>query len=144
MKPNEFPTFIGVDLGWYAKPSGLAIFQWTSRGLRLCEVTRMRDEKDIRRWFSEFRGAVIALLPVLLERLVDDVLKLRWQVGIQPNGRGGRLSQNRFENYSWTLSTERQRSRRHLVEHNTKQKQIRPCIEFFASHLLRGHIGDSP
>lgn len=78
MKPNECPTFIGVDLGWYGKPSGLAVFRWVSRGLRLCEVTRMRDEKEIRGWISERAGLGAAVVAV------DAPIIIRNKKGIRP------------------------------------------------------------
>ena len=52
MNPKECPAFIGVDLGWYGKPSGLAVFRWVGRKLSLSDVTRLRDKQDILNWIA--------------------------------------------------------------------------------------------
>ena len=78
MKPNECPTFIGVDLGWYGKPSGLAVFRLIGRGLRLREVTRIQDEKEIRGWVSERAGVGTAVVAV------DAPIIIRNKNGIRP------------------------------------------------------------
>jgi hypothetical protein len=38
MSCNQFPAFIGVDLGRYGKPSGLALLRWVGCRLRLCDL----------------------------------------------------------------------------------------------------------
>jgi len=52
MNSNECPAFVGVHLGWYGKPSGLAVL---GRKLRLCDVSRLRDEHDILTWIANVR-----------------------------------------------------------------------------------------
>jgi predicted RNase H-like nuclease len=64
MNCNEYPAFIGVDLGWYGKPSGLAVFRWDGRGLRLGDVTRIQDEEEIRGWIAKKAGAGTAVVAV--------------------------------------------------------------------------------
>jgi len=46
-------TFIGVDLGWYGKPSGLASIELGNAGLRLRSVTRLGRVDEILNWIQE-------------------------------------------------------------------------------------------
>ena len=48
--------FLGVDLGWYGKPSGLASIAFDREGLSLRNVTRMEDTDDILRWIKSEAG----------------------------------------------------------------------------------------
>lgn len=64
MNPKACPAFIGVDLGWYGKPSGLAVLRWVGRKLNLGDVTRLRDEQDILNWIARTAGAGIAIVAV--------------------------------------------------------------------------------
>jgi predicted RNase H-like nuclease len=45
-------TFIGVDLGWYGKPSGLASIGLIDGGLNLRKVTRLESPKEILHWIE--------------------------------------------------------------------------------------------
>lgn len=45
-------VFLGVDLGWYGKPSGLASIAINREGLSLRNVTRLEDTDDILRWIK--------------------------------------------------------------------------------------------
>ena len=50
-------TFIGVDLGWYGKPSGLASLALEGSELRLRNITRLESVDEILGWIqSEARG----------------------------------------------------------------------------------------
>ena len=42
--------FIGVDLGWYGKPTGLAALNWSGKELTLIEVTRIEESSAIANW----------------------------------------------------------------------------------------------
>ena len=64
MNPKQCPAFIGVDLGWYGKPSGLAVFRWVGRKLRLGDVTRLPDKQDILDWIAKTAGAGLAVVAV--------------------------------------------------------------------------------
>lgn len=71
-------TFIGVDLGWYGKPSGLASLTLEGSELRLRNITRLEDVDEILDWIqTDARGgsAVVA---------VDAPLIIRNQSGIRP------------------------------------------------------------
>lgn len=69
--------FLGVDLGWYGKPSGLASIENGREGLRLRSVTRLEDPDEILRWIETEAGngrSVVA---------VDAPLVIRNRTGIR-------------------------------------------------------------
>jgi predicted RNase H-like nuclease len=71
-------TFIGVDLGWYGKPSGLASIVLDGSELRLQTITRLEEMSEIVNWIrSEAVGssAVVA---------IDAPLVIRNRAGIRP------------------------------------------------------------
>ena len=78
MNFNECPGFIGVDLGWYGQPSGLAVLHWVGRKLRLGDVTRLRGEQDILKWIAKAAGGGIAVVAV------DAPTIIRNKGGIRP------------------------------------------------------------
>jgi len=45
-------TFIGVDLGWYGKPSGLSAATLIGSELHLRETTRLEDTREILDWIA--------------------------------------------------------------------------------------------
>lgn len=49
-------AFLGVDLGWYGKPSGLASIAITDEGLCLRATTRLQDSGDILAWIQSEAG----------------------------------------------------------------------------------------
>jgi predicted RNase H-like nuclease len=77
MDSNESPNFIGVDLGWYGKPTGLAVFRWVGRRLRLCDVTRLQDEMDIRAWIAEKAGAGNSVVAVDAPTIIRNERSIR-------------------------------------------------------------------
>ena len=71
-------TFIGVDLGWYGKPSGLASIGLDGSELRLRNIERLETVDEILGWIqseSDSGSAVAA---------VDAPLIIRNQTGIRP------------------------------------------------------------
>jgi predicted RNase H-like nuclease len=90
MNCTECPAFIGVDLGWYSKPSGLALFRWVGRGLRLCDLACIRDEKEILDWIAERAGAGPAVVAV------DAPIIIRNKTGIRPAERALNAQFSRF------------------------------------------------
>ena len=56
--------FIGVDLGWYGKPSGLACLEETETGLRLAVAGRQAGVPGILDWIDEQAGGAEALIAV--------------------------------------------------------------------------------
>jgi predicted RNase H-like nuclease len=57
-------TFIGVDLGWYGKPSGLASIVLDGGGLRLRSLTRLESVSEIVEWIDAEAGAGSAVAGV--------------------------------------------------------------------------------
>jgi predicted RNase H-like nuclease len=71
-------TFIGVDLGWYGKPSGLASISWDGRALTLRRIGRLSDTPEILGWILKEHGSGSAVVAV------DAPLIIRNQTGIRP------------------------------------------------------------
>jgi predicted RNase H-like nuclease len=71
-------TFIGVDLGWYGKPSGLASFALEGSELRLRAITRLESVDEILDWIQTEAGGGSAVVAV------DAPLIIRNQSGIRP------------------------------------------------------------
>lgn len=57
-------TFIGVDLGWYGKPSGLASISWDGRALTLRRIARLSDTAEIVGWILKEAGSSSAVMAV--------------------------------------------------------------------------------
>jgi predicted RNase H-like nuclease len=71
-------VFIGVDLGWYGKPSGLASIGLSGARLRLRNITRLEDADEILRWIqveADSGPSVVA---------VDAPLAIPNRTGIRP------------------------------------------------------------
>ena len=70
-------TFIGVDLGWYGKPSGLAAIGLEGSELRLRKIARLEAVDEIVAWIQSEAGSgsVVAA--------VDAPLVIRNQTGIR-------------------------------------------------------------
>lgn len=65
-------TFIGADLGWYGKPTGLASICLTPGGLRLDAVTRLSDCDEMLGWIASAsaESAVIGVdAPLIISNL---------------------------------------------------------------------------
>jgi predicted RNase H-like nuclease len=54
--PAQHPVFLGIDLGWYGKPSGAAAFTNAGGSLRLAEVTRIADSEALLGWVERWTG----------------------------------------------------------------------------------------
>lgn len=71
-------TFIGVDLGWYGKPSGLASVRLDDSGPSLRTVTRLESVDEILDWIESEAGSGSSVVAV------DAPLVIRNQTGIRP------------------------------------------------------------
>jgi len=71
-------TFLGVDLGWYGKPTGLASLGYTGEQLHLRSLTRLEHPDEIFRWIESEVGAGDAVAAV------DAPLVINNQTGIRP------------------------------------------------------------
>src|SRR5205823_793240 len=71
-------TFIGVDLGWYGKPSGLAAIRLEGSALRLVKIARLQAAAEIVEWIQAEVGEGSAMAAV------DAPLVIRNQTGIRP------------------------------------------------------------
>jgi predicted RNase H-like nuclease len=70
-------TFIGVDLGWYGKPSGLASLVLEGSALRLRNIARLEGVDEIVSWIAAEAGSGSAVAAV------DAPLVIRNQTGIR-------------------------------------------------------------
>jgi len=82
--------FIGVDLGWYGKPSGLASIGLIGPGLELRNFTRLEDTDEILRWIQVEAGSGSSVVAV------DAPLVIQNQTGIRPAERGLNRDFRRF------------------------------------------------
>jgi predicted RNase H-like nuclease len=57
-------TFIGVDLGWYGKPTGLAAISLDGPGLRLRSIARLESVDEILSWVQSEAGSGTAVAAV--------------------------------------------------------------------------------
>jgi predicted RNase H-like nuclease len=57
-------VFLGIDLGWYGKPSGLASITIELEGLTLRNVTRLQATDDILTWIQTEAGNGTAVIAV--------------------------------------------------------------------------------
>ena len=71
-------TFIGVDLGWYGKPSGLASIALDGSALRLRNIARLESVDEILDWIQTEAGDGSAVAAV------DAPLVIRNQTSIRP------------------------------------------------------------
>jgi predicted RNase H-like nuclease len=71
-------AFIGVDLGWYGKPSGLASLVLDKDVLRLGNIARLESVEEILKWIQAEAGSSSAVVAV------DAPLVIRNQTGIRP------------------------------------------------------------
>jgi predicted RNase H-like nuclease len=71
-------TFIGVDLGWYGKPSGLASIELTEGGLSLQSVSRLDHLNEILHWIESQAGSGNSVVAV------DAPLVIRNHTSIRP------------------------------------------------------------
>lgn len=76
--PEIASAFIGVDLGWYGKPSGLASIRLSTEGLQLHKIDRIQPPDEILRWIRAEAGCGNAVIAV------DAPLVIRNQIGIRP------------------------------------------------------------
>ena len=71
-------TFLGVDLGWYGKPSGLASLELEGTALRLRTLARVQGNDEILHWIDTEAGAGDAVAAV------DAPLVILNPTGIRP------------------------------------------------------------
>ncbi len=64
MSPVGDVVFLGVDLGWYGKPSGLASIAISRGGLYLRSLTRLDSYDEILRWIQTEAGRASAVVAV--------------------------------------------------------------------------------
>src|SRR5205807_7693776 len=85
---------------------------------------------------------LIANLTIFLQCLVDDLFQLRRGVRVYSNWRHRCSIQDRIKCRACHVTPEWKHSCTHLIQNRTEREQVCTPIEFFATHLLRRHIGD--
>jgi predicted RNase H-like nuclease len=69
--------FIGVDLGWYGKPSGLASIVPDGEGLRLRSLTRLESVSEIVEWIRAEAGTGSAVVGVDAPLVIPNATGIR-------------------------------------------------------------------
>lgn len=70
-------TFIGIDLGWYGKPSGLASIRLESSGLRLHNIARLESADEILGWIQTEAGSGSAVAAVDAPLIIRNPTSIR-------------------------------------------------------------------
>jgi predicted RNase H-like nuclease len=83
-------VFLGIDLGWYGKPTGLASLETDGGVLRMRGATRIEDTDEIFRWIAAECGNSNAVAAV------DAPLVIRNAAGIRDAERGLNRDFRRF------------------------------------------------
>ena len=76
---NRFSNavFLGVDLCWYGKPSGLASIAINNKGLILRDVTRLQDTGEILRWVQSQAGNGSSVVAVDAPLVIQNATGIR-------------------------------------------------------------------
>src|ERR1700675_1215533 len=69
-------------------------------------------------------GMLVTKIAVFLESLLDDLLKFRRKIRINPQRRCGSPIKNSLENYTGSISSKRQLPGAHFIQHYCEGKQI--------------------
>ena len=88
----------------------------------------------------QLRGALVAQLRVLLERLGDHPLELRRHLAVHVGRPARHLVQHRGEHHRRGVALEGRTPGRHLVEDRAEREEVGPGIERLAPRLLRRHV----
>ena len=70
-------TFIGVDLGWYGKPTGLASIGLHGSALRLRNIARLESVDDILSWIQSESGSGTAVAAVDAPLIIRNPTSIR-------------------------------------------------------------------
>lgn len=73
---GKTPRFVGVDLGWYGKPSGVACAEWDRGVLRLIAATRM-EASGLERMVLGLAGKGTAVIGVDAPLIVGNATGMR-------------------------------------------------------------------
>src|SRR5260370_14015096 len=87
---------------------------------------------------------LISQVAVLLECPVDEFFKLYREIRIEAHWRGRRPIQDSFEDYARSISAKWQCASSHLVQCDSKRKQVGSRIQFLAPNLLGRHVRNGP
>ncbi len=87
-------------------------------------------------------SVLVAQVAIFFERLVDDVLKLERQVGIQADRHQGSAIQDGVEDHAGSVAAKGREPGSHFVEDDAEGEKIGAGIEVLAPHLLGRHVGD--
>ncbi len=83
-------TFLGIDLGWYGKPTGLASLVFDGDHLKLKSITRIEATAEILAWVREQAGDGDAIAAIDAPTVIAN------ELGIRPCERGLNADFRRF------------------------------------------------
>src|SRR5579859_2963385 len=88
-------------------------------------------------------GSVLeAQVAIFFHRAPDDFVELETQVRIEKAWRDGFAIQDGFEHDAGSVAAKGKNAGGHFVKNYAKRKQIGARVEFLATDLLGGHVGD--
>ena len=97
---------------------------------------------DLAQLVEHRAGVRVTLRAVFRQRLPDDGLELRRDVGAHLAQRSGRPGQDRRDDVVGRGTLERLAAGEHLVEHDAEGEHVRRRGDFGADQLLRSHVAD--
>lgn len=69
--------FLGIDLGWYGKPSGVASLEPDGAGLRVHSITRLEGNREVLRWVEQEVGTGSAMAAVDAPLVIPNATGIR-------------------------------------------------------------------
>ena len=91
---------------------------------------------------THFGGVLIAQIAILLKSFLNDPFEFHGNFGIEADGSGRGLVQDRVNDVAGAFAAKGHRAGHHFVEHRSEGKQVGACVQFPAPHLLGRHVGD--
>src|SRR5438128_10916412 len=85
-------------------------------------------------------GMLVAQTPIFLQTLRNNPFKFGWEIGIESDWRNRSAVQNRVKYHSRRVTTKREGTCSHFVQHRAERKQVGASIKLLPAHLLGRHI----
>src|SRR5271170_8132266 len=90
---------------------------------------------------AQLGGRLATELAVFLQQLIEDVLELFRELGVEGDWRDGWVIEDLIEDYRGGGAAKWMVASGHLIEHNAQRKEVAARIERLAASLLRRHVG---
>ena len=113
-----------------------------ARGRRAHTACRVEVALEALKVRAKVQRGLVAQLPVLFERLVDDPDQLDRDGRVEVARRHRRFAENRVLDVDGRRSDERAAAGQELVHDDSQREEVGARIQGFALHLLGRHVGD--